>query len=99
MAIIRVNYQNVDRQVGRLRQIGEEHRRAADMLDTQRAALANAWQDPAGAAYCAAASSLVAEMRATADDITRLAHQIKDAAVRYRQQEEAGVQAARRLQS
>lgn len=97
MSPIHVNYDNVFRQAARLRQIGEEHRRAADTLEAERSRLVTAWRDPAGAAYSAAAAQLVAEMRTTADDLVRLAEQIKSAAAQFKAQEEANARAAGRL--
>lgn len=97
MATIRVNYDNVFRQAARLQQLGDAHRRAAGILDSQRAAIGGAWQDPAGAAYCAAASELASSMRVTADELSRLGTHIRDAAIRFRAQEEANAKAAKQL--
>jgi len=94
MTPIRVNYDNVFRQAARLQQLGEEHRRAAANLDAQRAALAASWKDPAGAAYANAAARLAAEMRASADEMIRLAALIRDAAAKYKAAEQAGAKAA-----
>ena len=91
---IRVNYDNVFRQAAILQRLGEEHRQAAAALDAQRGALAAAWQDPAGAAYAAAAAQLAGQMRASADELVRLAALIKDAALRFKAQEEANAKAA-----
>ena len=97
MTKIHVNYDNVFRQASVLQRLGEEHRRAADALDSQRAALSAAWQDPAGAAYCATATELVAAMRSSADELVSLGAQIRDAALKYEAQEEANAKAARGL--
>lgn len=91
---IRVNYDNVFRQAAILQRLGEEHRGAAAALDAQRGALTGAWQDPAGAAYGAAAAQLAAQMRASADELIRLAALIKDAAARFQAEEEANAKAA-----
>ena len=99
MTEIRVNYDNVFRQAAVLQRLGEEHRGAADALDAQRNALAAAWRDPAGAAYAAAAVRLAGQMRASADDLVRLAALIKDAAVQFKAQEEANAKAAGGLAS
>ena len=94
MTPIRVNYDNVFRQAARLQQLGEEHRRSAAALDAQRSALSASWRDPAGAAYANAAAKLVSEMRASADEMVRLAALIKDAAVKYKAAEEANAKSA-----
>jgi WXG100 family type VII secretion target len=94
---IRVNYDNVFRQAAKMQSLAEEHRRAAEVLDAERARLAAAWRDPAGAAYAAAAVKLVADMRASADELVRLGAQIRDAAVKFKAQEEANAKAARGL--
>jgi uncharacterized protein YukE len=96
---IRVNYDNVFRQAAILQRLGEEHRQAAAALDAQRGALAAAWQDPAGALYAAAAAQLAGQMRASADELVRLAALIKDAALRFKAQEEANAKAAGGLAS
>lgn len=98
MTPIRVNYSNVFRQAATLQRLGAEHRRAADALDAQRATVVAAWRDPAGAAYAAAASRLAAEMRASANELSSLGAQIKDAAIKFKAQEEANAKAARGLQ-
>jgi uncharacterized protein YukE len=97
MPPIHINYDNVFRQAARLQQIGEEHRRAADALEAERSRIASAWRDPAGAAYSAAASQLAADMRATAEELVRLAAQIRNAAAQFKAQEEANTKAARGL--
>jgi len=91
---IRVNYDNVFRQAAILQRLGEEHRQAAAGLDAQRGALTAAWQDPAGAAYAAAAAQLAGQMRTSADELVRLGALIKDAALRFKAQEEANAKAA-----
>ena len=96
---IRVNYDNVFRQAAILQRLGEEHHQAAAALDAQRGALAAAWQDPAGAAYAAADAHLAGQMRASADELVRLGALIKDAAMRFRAQEEANAKAAGGLAS
>lgn len=97
MPSIRVNYDNVFRQAARLERLGEEHRRSADALNAQRAALAGTWRDPAGAAYCQAAAQLADQMRVSADELTQLGAQIRNAAIRFKEQEEANARRAEGL--
>lgn len=91
---IRIDYENVYRQAARLQQLADEHTAAAAALDGQRATLAAAWSDPAGATYVDAALRLAADMRATAAQLRGLGAEIRNAAAKFEAQEQANAKAA-----